>query len=94
MPELAIESGPRSNPPLRWLGAMFPALVVGGKHVAQAAPALLCSIPARFHLRRLLEPFLPRVVMLSPLEIPPMVPVQSSVEPGLKTALSKKEDLS
>jgi flagellar biosynthesis protein FlhA len=37
----------------------------------------LCSTPARFHLRRLLEPFLPRIVVLSPLEIPPRVPVQS-----------------
>ena len=33
--------------------------------------------PARFHLRRLLEPFLPQVVVLSPAEIPPLVPVQS-----------------
>ena len=44
---------------------------------AWPAPVLLCSTPARFHLRRLLEPFLPKVVVLSPLEIPPMVPVQS-----------------
>ena len=45
--------------------------------VAQTAPILLCSTPARFHLRRLFEPFLPKIVVLSPLEIPPMVPVQS-----------------
>jgi hypothetical protein len=38
---------------------------------------VLCSTPARFPLRRLLEPFLPKIVVLSPLEIPPMVPVQS-----------------
>ncbi len=43
----------------------------------QTAPILLCPTPARFHLRRLLEPFLPKVVVLSPLEIPPVVPVQS-----------------
>ena len=48
-----------------------------GDQVAQTAPILLCSTPARFHLRRLLEPFLPKVVVLSPLEIPPMIPVQS-----------------
>lgn len=50
---------------------------LAGEQVAQTSPVLLCSTPARFHLRRLLEPFLPKVVVLSPLEIPPMVPVQS-----------------
>jgi len=38
---------------------------------------LVCSSPARFHLRRLLEPFLPRIVVLSPAEIPPTISVQS-----------------
>jgi len=38
---------------------------------------LLCHSPARFHLRRLLEPFLPRVVVLAPAEIPAGVSVQS-----------------
>jgi len=51
--------------------------LLAGDQVAQTAPILLCPTPARFHLRRLLEPFLPKVVVLSPLEIPPMVPVQS-----------------
>ena len=50
---------------------------LGGEQVAQTAPILLCPSPARFHLRRLLEPFLPKVVVLSPLEIPAMIPVQS-----------------
>jgi flagellar biosynthesis protein FlhA len=50
---------------------------LAGEQVTQTAPVLMCSTPARFHLRRLLEPFLPKVVVLSPLEIPPMVPVQS-----------------
>jgi flagellar biosynthesis protein FlhA len=49
---------------------------LAGEQVAQTAPVLLCATPARFHLRRLLEPFLPRVVVLSPPEIPPVVPVQ------------------
>jgi flagellar biosynthesis protein FlhA len=48
-----------------------------GDPVANASPVLLCSSPARFHLRRQLEPFLPKVVVLSPGEIPPTVPVQS-----------------
>ena len=48
-----------------------------GEQVAIATPVLLCSTPARFHLRRILEPFLPKLVVLSPPEIPPMIPVQS-----------------
>ncbi|MGH9396926.1 MAG: flagellar biosynthesis protein FlhA [Terriglobia bacterium] len=48
-----------------------------GEQVTLACPALLCSSPARFHLRRLLEPFLPKLVVLSPAEIPNSVTVQS-----------------
>jgi flagellar biosynthesis protein FlhA len=48
-----------------------------GDQVTMATPILLCGSPARFHLRRLLEPFLPKVVVLSPGEIPPAVQVQS-----------------
>jgi flagellar biosynthesis protein FlhA len=48
-----------------------------GDQVASAPPILLCQSPARFQLRRLLEPFLPKIVVLAPAEIPPMVPVQS-----------------
>ena len=50
---------------------------LAGEQIAVATPVLLCSSPARFHLRRLLEPFLPKLVILSPLEIPPQVQVQS-----------------
>jgi len=38
---------------------------------------LLCGSPARFHLRKMLEPFIPRIVVLSPAEIPPVISVQS-----------------
>jgi flagellar biosynthesis protein FlhA len=50
---------------------------IAGEQFAVASPVLLCGSPARFHLRRLLEPFVPRVVVLSPAEIPPAVSVQS-----------------
>jgi flagellar biosynthesis protein FlhA len=50
---------------------------LAGEHVAVATPVLLCSTPARYYLKRLLEPFLPKVVVLSPLEVPPVVEVQS-----------------
>ena len=48
-----------------------------GERVGEAPPVLLCSSPGRFYLRRLLEPFLPKVVVISPSEIPPMTMVQS-----------------
>jgi flagellar biosynthesis protein FlhA len=48
-----------------------------GEQAVQANPVLLCSSPGRFYLRRLLEPFLPKIVVLAPTEIPPTIPVQS-----------------
>jgi flagellar biosynthesis protein FlhA len=50
---------------------------LAGEQIAVAAPVLMCATPARYYLKRLLEPFLPKVVVLSPLEIPPVVEVQS-----------------
>ncbi len=50
---------------------------LAGEQFAVATPILLCSTPARFHLKRLLEPVLPKVVVLSPGEIPPVISVQS-----------------
>ena len=48
-----------------------------GDNALSAPPVLLCSSPGRFYLRRLLEPFLPKIVVLAPTEIPPLIPVQS-----------------
>jgi len=48
-----------------------------GERIGEAPPVLLCSSPGRFYLRRLLEPFLPKIVVISPSEIPPMTMVQS-----------------
>jgi flagellar biosynthesis protein FlhA len=50
---------------------------LAGEQVAVASPVLLCATPARYHLKRLLEPFLPKIVVLSPLEVPAVVEVQS-----------------
>jgi flagellar biosynthesis protein FlhA len=50
---------------------------LAGEHIVVASPVLLCSSPARYHLKRLLEPFFPKVVVLSPLEVPPVIEVQS-----------------
>jgi flagellar biosynthesis protein FlhA len=48
-----------------------------GTSSQSALPVLLCPSPARYHLRRWLEPFLPKVTVLSPVEIPPEVRVRS-----------------
>jgi flagellar biosynthesis protein FlhA len=48
-----------------------------GKEISNAPPVLLCSSPGRYYLRRLLEPFIPRIVVISPGEIPPLTPVHS-----------------
>ncbi|HUZ94100.1 MAG TPA: flagellar biosynthesis protein FlhA [Edaphobacter sp.] len=48
-----------------------------GEQFAAAPPVLLCASPGRFYLRRHLEPFLPRVVVISPSEIPPATQVKS-----------------
>ncbi len=48
-----------------------------GEQAVLANPVLLCSSPGRFYLRRLLEPFLPKIVVLAPTEIPAAIPVQS-----------------
>ncbi len=50
---------------------------LAGEQVTVASPVLLCSSPARFHLKRLLEPFIPKLVVLAPGEIPAVVSVQS-----------------
>jgi flagellar biosynthesis protein FlhA len=48
-----------------------------GDQVAMAPPVLLCASPGRFYLKRLLEPFIPKIVVISPSEIPPATQVQS-----------------
>ena len=48
-----------------------------GDDVGGAPPVLLCSSPGRFYLRRLLEPFLPKVVVISPTEIPSVTQVRT-----------------
>ena len=70
--EGAITTGP---PPLRRVLEGLQKLV--GDRVALSSTVLLCNTPVRFHLRRLLEPFIPRIVVLSPAEIPPAINVQS-----------------
>lgn len=48
-----------------------------GEEIGGAPPVLLCASPGRFYLRRLLEPFLPKIVVISPAEIPPLTQVRT-----------------
>ncbi len=48
-----------------------------GTASASALPVLLCPSPARYHVRRWLEPFLPKLTVLALQEIPPEVRVRS-----------------
>jgi len=48
-----------------------------GENAELGTPVILCSAGTRFHLRRLLEPFLPKIVVLSHGEIPALTPVHS-----------------
>ncbi len=48
-----------------------------GENVDVATPVILCSVNTRYHLRRLLEPFLPKIVVISHGEIPALTPVHS-----------------
>ncbi|HEX8924948.1 MAG TPA: flagellar biosynthesis protein FlhA, partial [Terriglobales bacterium] len=48
-----------------------------GKEIGAAPPVLLCSSPGRYYLRRLMEPFIPKIVVIAPGEIPPLTRVQT-----------------
>jgi flagellar biosynthesis protein FlhA len=48
-----------------------------GAGSSTVTPVLLCPSPARYHVRRWLEPFLPKVTVLAPGEIPPDIRVRS-----------------
>ncbi len=50
--------------------------LTGGGHT-MALPVLLCPSPARYHVRRWLEPFAPKITVLAPVEIPPEIRVRS-----------------
>jgi flagellar biosynthesis protein FlhA len=60
---------------LRRLVESVKRLTGGG--TSMASPVLLCPSPARYHVRRWLEPFLPKVTVLAPVEIPPEIRVRS-----------------
>jgi flagellar biosynthesis protein FlhA len=50
---------------------------VFGNEVNSAPPVLLCASPSRYFLRRMLEPFIPKIIVISPNEIPALTRVES-----------------
>ena len=85
---LAGEGNPRplpgagTRPVLKRIADSLKTLM--GSSAAAAQPVLLCASPARYHLRRWLEPVLPRLTVIAPGEIPPEVPVRAVgiIRPG------------
>jgi flagellar biosynthesis protein FlhA len=64
------------TPVLRRIADSLKRLI--GPAAASAQPVLLCASPARYHLKRWLEPVLPRLTVVAPAEIPPEVAVRAA----------------
>jgi flagellar biosynthesis protein FlhA len=64
------------TPVLRRMADSLKRLI--GPAPASAQPVLLCASPARYHLKRWLEPVLPRLTVVSPAEVPPEVAVRAA----------------
>jgi len=62
---------PQGTPVVRRLADSVRSLI--GSASAAAPPVLLCPSPARFHVKRWLEPVLPRLAVLAASEIPPEI---------------------
>ena len=75
---LLLGDGSAGRAPTEFLKRMVESVkrLTGGVS-ATATPVLLCPSPARYHLRRWLEPFLPKVIVLAPAEIPAEVRIRS-----------------
>ena len=63
-------------PVLRRLADSVKRLI--GSAPESARPVLLCPSPARYHVKRWLEPVLPRLAVVAPAEIPPGVAVRAA----------------
>jgi len=75
--QLALEDGENFSAadfPRRLLESLKKLI---GNSEGSAIPVLLCPSPARYHVRRWLEPLVPRITVLAPSEIPPGIRVRS-----------------
>lgn len=69
------ERGALTAPVIRRMADSLKKLSGGAN--ATAWPVLLCQSPARYHIRRWLEPAVPRVTVLAPAEVPADVRIRS-----------------
>jgi flagellar biosynthesis protein FlhA len=74
-PSVRQLTGGGNTPVLKRITDSLKSLMGSASSTAQ--PVLLCTSPARYHLRRWLEPVLPRLTVIAPTEIPPEVPVRA-----------------
>jgi flagellar biosynthesis protein FlhA len=72
---LLSAAAPNGIPLVRRLTDSVRSLI--GSASAAALPVLLCPSPARFHVKRWLEPVLPRLAVLAASEIPPEIQLRS-----------------
>jgi flagellar biosynthesis protein FlhA len=68
---LAASTAPPATPVVRRLADSLKRLIPASS--AAALPVLLCPSPARYHVKRWLEPVLPRLAVVSAGEIPPEI---------------------
>ena len=68
---LLSAAAPQGTPVVRRLADSVRSLI--GSASSAAPPVLLCPSPARFHVKRWLEPVLPRLAVLAASEIPPEI---------------------
>jgi flagellar biosynthesis protein FlhA len=68
---LAASAAPPATPVVRRLADSLKRLIPASS--AAALPVLLCPSPARYHVKRWLEPVLPRLAVVSAGEIPPEI---------------------
>jgi flagellar biosynthesis protein FlhA len=68
---LAASTAPPATPVVRRLADSLKRLIPASS--AAALPVLLCPSPARYHVKRWLEPVLPRLAVISAGEIPPEI---------------------
>jgi len=68
---LLSAAAPQGTPVVRRLADSVRSLI--GSASSAAPPVLLCPSPARFHVKRWLEPVLPRLAVVAASEIPPEI---------------------
>ncbi|HTV14969.1 MAG TPA: flagellar biosynthesis protein FlhA [Acidobacteriaceae bacterium] len=75
-PSARLLAAGNQTPVLRRISDSLKRLI--GSAGAAAQPVLLCSSPARYHLKRWLEPVLPRLTVVAPAEVPPEIAVRAT----------------